>query len=64
MEKGFILYPSGYTAYQMLRMGTLRQAARDNVWLLILIPVMAILILSENKSHAEDKMRAGIILKK
>lgn len=64
MEKGSILYPSGHTAYQMLRMGALRQAVRDNVWFLILIPVMAILILSENKSRAEDKKRAGIILKK
>ena len=63
MEKGSILYPSGHTAYQMLRMGALRQAVRDNVWFLILIPVMAILILSENKSRAEDKKRAGIILK-
>ena len=34
------------------------------LWFLILIPVMAILILSENKSHARDKMRAGMILKK
>jgi hypothetical protein len=34
------------------------------LWFLILVPVMAILILSENKSHARDKMRAGIILKK
>lgn len=30
----------------------------------MIIPIMATLILSENKKHKEDKMKAGIILKK
>ena len=34
------------------------------LWFLMIIPIMAILILSENKKHKEDKMKAGIILKK